>query len=331
MTRSGRSGAGDDVAHADRIRSPRETARVHRVRVSAILVLLCGLCAWTACSGAGTQIADPSPDDGVRIASFDFVESELLAELYAQVLEAADIPVIRLGVVGPREIVAPALELDRVDLVPEYLGTALRYFGDTADPDVVDSTQSSSRALQQLLTPRGLVVLDAAAAQNSNAIVVTSEFAAEGNIVTISDLTERSTELRLGGPVECPDRPLCLLGLSEVYGLEFAEFVPQQSVALTVEALRRDEIEVGVAFTTSPELDDDAFTVLDDDRGLQPSENVVPMIRRSALDRWGPQLDNALNAFSATLTTDQLRAMNRRVADETSPAEIAAAWLADNT
>ena len=264
----------------------------------------------------------------MRIASFDFAESELLAELYAQVLDAIGVPVIRLGVVGPREIVAPSLELDRIDLVPEYLGTAIRFFGDTTDPDGVDSTQASTGALQRLLDPRGLVALDAAAAQNSNAIFVTSEFAAEGNIVTISDLASRASALRFGGPVECPDRPLCLLGLEEVYGLEFAEFVPQRSVAFTAEALRRDEIDVGLAFTTSPVLDDDTYTVLEDDRRLQPSENIVPVIRRSALDRWGPEVGQALNDLSALLTTRDLRAMNRRVADGASVAEVASSWRA---
>ncbi len=265
----------------------------------------------------------------MRIASFDFAESEVLAELYAQVLDAAGVPVIRLGVVGPREVVAPSLELDRIDLVPEYLGTAMRFFGDTSDPEGVDSTQASTGELQRLLTPRGLLALDAAAAQNSNAIVVTSEFAMEGNIVTISDLASRATALRFGGPVECPDRPLCLLGLAEVYGLEFAEFVPQRSVALTAEALRRAEIDVGLAFTTSPVLDDDTYTVLEDDRRLQPPENVVPVIRRSAFDRWGSEVGEALNDLSALLTTRDLRAMNRRVADGTSVAEVASSWLAD--
>ena len=264
----------------------------------------------------------------MRVASFDFAESELLAELYAQVLDAAGVPVIRLGVVGPREIVAPSLELDRIDLVPEYLGTAIRFFADTNDSADVDSTQASTGGLQRVLTPRGLVALDAAAAQNSNAIVVTSEFAREGDIVTIGDLASRAPTLRFGGPVECPDRPLCLLGLVDVYGVEFAEFVPQRSVALTAEALRRDEIDVGLVFTTSPVLDDDTLTVLEDDLRLQPSENVVPVIRRSALDRWGAEVSQALNGLSALLTTRDLRAMNRRVADGAGIAEVVASWRA---
>jgi osmoprotectant transport system substrate-binding protein len=297
------------------------------LRASTTLLVLILVCA--ACGRSSNDVAEPGAEDGVRIASFDFAESGLLAELYAQVLDAAGVPVIRLGVVGPREIVAPSLELDRLDLVPEYLGTAIRFFGDTTDSEGVDSTQASTGALQRLLTPRGLVALDAADAQNSNAIVVTSEFAMEGDMVTISDLARQATTLRFGGPVECPDRPLCLLGLIEVYGLEFAEFVPQRSVALTAEALRRDEIEVGLAFMTSPVLDDDAFTVLEDDRRLQPSENVIPVIRRSALDRWGAEVGQALDGLSALLTTRDLRAMNRRVADGTGVAEVASSWLAD--
>lgn len=282
-----------------------------------------------ACAGASDDATGPTPDEGVRIASFDFAESELLAELYAQAIEAAGVPVIRLGAVGPREIVAPALELDRVDLVPEYLGTALQFFGATTRPRVSDSTLTSSRALQRLLTPLGLEALDAAGAQDSNAIVVTSAFAAEGNIVTISDLGPFADTVRFGGPVECPDRPLCLLGLGDVYGLEFSEFVPQRSVAVTVEALKRDEIDVGLAFTTSPELDDRAFVILTDDQGLQPPENVIPVARESALDRWGPSVRTALNDLSAGLTTADLRTMNRRVSEESSITEVAASWLAE--
>lgn len=318
------AGVAVDVTHAGCSRSACKTRRMRGLRAPTTLLVL--ILIGAACGRSSTDGAEPRPEDGVRIASFDFAESELLAELYAQVLDAAGVPVIRLGVIGPREVVAPALELGRIDLVPEYLGTAIRYFGDTTDPEGVDSTQASTGVLQRLLTPRTLVALDAAAAQNSNAIVVRTEFAAEGDIVTISDLASRATTLRFGGPVECPDRPLCLLGLSEVYGIEFAEFVPQRSVALTAEALRRAEIDVGLAFTTSPALDDDTYTVLEDDRHLQPPENVIPVIRRSALDRWGAEVGEALNDLSARLTSRDLRSMNRSVADGARVAEVASSW-----
>lgn len=292
---------------------------------AVLVVVACG-----ACAGSSAEIDD---DVGVRIASFDFAESEVLAELYAQRLEAVRIPVVRLGVVGPREVVAPALELDRIDLVAEYLGTAQSFFaaaaGATGDePAVIGTTTASRRTLGQLIEPRGLVVLEPAAAQNSNAIIMLAERAAAGAFVTIGDLRGAAGDLRLGGPTECPERPLCLIGLRDVYGVEFGEFVPMRSVELTAEALRRDEIDVGVAFTTSPVLDDDDLVVLEDDLHLQPPEHVVPVVRREAVERWGQRLVDALDSVSAALTTSDLRSMNRLVAAGRNAADVAESWLA---
>ncbi len=277
----------------------------------------------TACSGNTGDSSGPVPADGMRIASFDFPESELLAELYAQALEEGGVPVVRLGPVGPREIVAPALELDRVDLVPEYLGTALRFFGASTTPS--DSTASEAD-LGDLLAGRGLIALDAASAQDANAIITTRGIASELGLVSISDLSAHAATLRFGGPVECPDRPLCLQGLRDLYGLQFASFVSQGSLAVTAEALRRDEIDVGLMFTTATELADPELVALLDDLGLQPAENVIPLLSQSALDRWGSPATEALNAVSA-LTTDELREMNRLVGDGAPVAEVVSAWL----
>jgi len=285
---------------------------------------LVGLLVSAACSDSDDESSGPVAADGVRIASFDFAESQLLAELYGQVIEANDLPVVRMGSIGPREVVAPSLEVDRIDLVPEYLGTALQFFGSpTTDPD----TTTSKAALADLVAGRGLAALDAAAAQDANAVVVTRELAADLDLARISDLSAYAADLRFGGPVECPDRPLCLVGLVEVYGLSFAEFVPQRSLAVTAEALRRDEIDVGLMFTTAPQLDETEFVELDDDLGLQPAENVIPLVRESALDRWGPGVAAALDGLSAVLTTDELREMNRLVDDGTEIAAVASSWL----
>ena len=193
----------------------------------------------------------PSASDGLRIASFDFAESVLLAEMYAQVIESTGIPVVRLGAIGPREIIAPALELDQIDLVPEYLGTALQYAGaPEPDPD----TDSALAELDARLSQRGLTALDAAAAQDKNVFAVTAELADEHELENISDLSPLAAELRFGGPPECPDRPFCLAGLESVYGLRFAEFVPHRSLRFTAEALRREEIDVGLMFSTASAL-----------------------------------------------------------------------------
>ena len=282
-----------------------------------MLVGALALVSLVACGGSGESSA-PTLDAGVRIASFDFAESELLAELYAALLEDAGVSVVRLGPIGPREVLAPALESGVVDIVPEYVGTASGYFG--AVPASID-------ALRDAVAPRGLTVLSPASAENVNVVVVTRETAEAGGYLLVSDLADAASTSVFGGPVECPERPLCLLGLRETYGLEFAEFVPQRSLADTAEALRRGEIDVGLMFSTAAELSPDEFVSLRDDRMLQPPENVVPIVRSAALDQWGSAVPDALEQLSLRLTTAQLRLLNRAVADGRPATAVAADWL----
>jgi osmoprotectant transport system substrate-binding protein len=279
----------------------------------------------SACGGNDTAAPPPEPAVAIRVASFDFPESVLLAEMYAQVIESTGAPVIRLGAVGPREILAPALEQDRIDLVPEYLGTARQYAGAT---NVDADTASALADLNDRLADRGLTALEAAPAQDKNVFAITAEFAEQEGLEKISDLAGLAAELRFGGTPECPDRPLCLAGLRDVYGLEFAEFVPQRSLQFTAEALRREEIDVGLLFSTAAALVTFDLVVLDDDRLMQPAENIVPVIRADALARWGPEVAEALNAMSRKLTTRELRILNVQVANEVPVEIVARDWLA---
>lgn len=293
------------------------TRRFRRGLVAAVVTL-------AGCGGGSGPSAVPEAVDGIRIASFDFAESVLLAELYAQIIESTGIPVVRLGAIGPREIIAPALESGHIDLVPEYLGTALQFAG-AARPD--PDTDSALAALEQRLARRGLTALDAAAAQDQNVFAVTSELAERYGLEDISHLAPLASQLRFGGTPECPDRPLCLAGLESVYGLRFAEFVPQRSLAFTAEALRRKEIDVGLMFSTASALVAFDLVVLRDDRMMQPAENVVPVVRVDALDRWGPDVADRLNALAARLTTVELRILNVRVDNEESVERVARDWL----
>jgi osmoprotectant transport system substrate-binding protein len=280
-------------------------------------VLVVGVASLAACGGDDDD-TDAAPE-GIRVAAFDFAESELLAEIYAQALEAHGLPVDRLGSIGPREIVAPALQAAEIDVVPEYLGTAADHYG-------ADGQDLAS--LRAAVEPLGLAALEPADAVDVNVFVVTAETARAEDLVRLSDLTDFAPTARFGGPVECPERPLCLLGLRDTYGLEFAEFVPQSSLVLTAAALRRGEIDVGVLFSSSAALDEDDFVVLVDDRGLQPAENVVPLVRRVVLEDPGPAVGDALDEVSAALTTDELRALNRRVERGEPLEDVAASWLA---
>jgi osmoprotectant transport system substrate-binding protein len=299
-----------------RARRPGSLARI----ATALVVL-------AACGGAGHETPS-APDEGVAVASFNFPESRLVAEIYAQALEDEGIPLRRELDLGPRELVLPALRQGRVDIVPEYLGTALTAAApavtvDRSDPDAV------SRALAEAIEPWDLRVLSYADAQNQNGLVVTRATAERLALRTTSDLGRVARRLTLGGPPECPSRRYCLEGLADVYGLRFAAFVPLAGQSYVRQALEDYVIEVGVLFTTDGILAGDDLVLLDDDRGLQPAENLVPMVRSDILEAAdGRRVTAALDEVSQRLTTANLRFLNWRVSVAgNDPASEARGWL----
>jgi osmoprotectant transport system substrate-binding protein len=282
--------------------------------------------AVSACtSSAPVDAARPGT---VRVASFDFAESELLAAVYGGALANRGIDVdLALGV-GPREFVDPALASGLVDVVPEYAGTAVEFLRATEDVDAGDAA-ATHRALVAAAGRIGATALAPAAAQDANTVVVSRATADRYDLETVSDLVPVAGRMVFGGPPECPQRPLCLLGLERVYGLRFGEFVALDvGGPVTVQALQTGDIDVGALFTTDPVLDGPDFVELRDDRQLQPAENVTPLVRNDVIDRHGPRLVAALDAVSRRLTTSELRELNERAAREPDAlARIANEWL----
>jgi osmoprotectant transport system substrate-binding protein len=290
--------------------------------VLAVVVLVAGGC---------TPAAEPPPPKDPRrpmitVTSFDFPESETLAELYGQLLRQHGYPVEVVARLGPREIVQPALEQGRVDLVLGYLGSTLNYLYEkrvaTADP------QATHARLTQALTSRGIRVLAYAKAEDRNGFVVTGDLARRRQLERISDLAPIAHQLTFGGPPECPDRPLCLKGLQDVYGLQFARFEAMPSRTTTADALETGEIALGMLETTNGNLADRDLVQLTDDRRLQPAENIAPMMRTETVTAYGPTLVRVINNLTAQLNTQDLIKMNQRVElERAKPAVVAADWL----
>jgi osmoprotectant transport system substrate-binding protein len=290
-----------------------------------LLVVLAALC-----TGCDRGQAPPPPEDPrrptIRLASFDFPESELLAQLYGQALSRHGFPVEQVVQLGAREVVVPALEQGRVDMVPEYLGSALNFLNDRDRVATSDPALTHAR-LEQAFAPRGVSVLAFAPAQDRNAFVVSGDLARRNGMEKLSDLAPMAGRLAIGGPPECPQRPLCLRGLQELYKLRFARFEPMPSRAVTAAALETGEIDVGMIETTDPSLVGADLVQLADDRSLQPADNVVPVVRREVLDAYGPPLVRLLNAVSAQLTTAELRRLNLQVAKGQVASHAAEGWL----
>jgi osmoprotectant transport system substrate-binding protein len=300
--------------------------RAPRAAAPPILLLVLVLLA----TGCDRGQAPPAPEDPrrptIQLASFDFPESEILGELYGQALRQHGIPVEPVVQLGAREVVAPALEQGKVDMVPEYLGSALNFLNDrdrvaTADPGLTHAR------LEQAFAPRGVSVLAFAPAQDRNGFVVTGELARRRGLEQLSDLAPLAGQLTFGGPPECPQRPLCLKGLQDLYGLHFARFEAMPSRAVTAAALETGEIDVGMIDTTDPNLIEADLVQLADDKRLQPADNVVPVLRREVVDAYGPPLVRLLNAVSAQLTTVELTQLNLQVAKGQPAADAVDAWL----
>lgn len=201
------------------------------------------------------------PGGAVVVGAANFPESEILAELYRIALTTAGFEV-RVQTIGNRELYATELQQGRIQVVPEYVGTLTEFLNAQvhgADPEPLASSElePTMTALRDLGEEVGLVFGQPAAAANQNAFAVTREFADTNQVSTLSELAERCSgaETLLGGPPECPQRPFCLPGLTEVYGLRVGPFSSYDSGGpLTKEALRRGEISVGLVFSTDGDL-----------------------------------------------------------------------------
>jgi osmoprotectant transport system substrate-binding protein len=299
----------------------RPMRRIFRNRaVGAILALAV---VATACGSGDSTEGDP-----ITVASFNFNESVIVAEIYAQGLERAGYSVDRSMNLGNREVVKPALEEGEIDLVPEYVGTILSFLGGSPTSDA----EATWEEAKTLFEETGVTLLAYSPAEDKNAYVVTAETASEHGLTTISDLAPVASELAFGGPPECPEREFCLQGLETVYGLEFAEFVPLDAAGpITIAALEGGDVDLALLFSSQGVIADKGWVVLEDDMGLQPAENLVPAIRTEVVDEYGEDLTALLGEISEQIVQAELIEMNKRAdIDGEDPAVIAGEWLDDH-
>ncbi len=304
------------------------------VLAAALTVVGLGLAACSSSSGGSSSSTSPSAGGPVVVAAFNFGESQLLANMYAQVLDKAGYQAT-VKSIGAREVVEPALEKGSagggVDVVPEYLATFTEFLnkkvnGADAAAKASGDVQATLTAAQALAGPRGLTVLQPSQAADQNAFAVTKDFATKNNLTTLSDLAGYTGPLVLGGPPECPQRPYCQPGLEQTYGLKFTGFKSLDAGGpLTKKALQQGQIQIGLVFSSDGGIDAFGLKVLTDDKHLQNADNVVAVVNTKVAS---DALTAALNGVAAALTTDELIAMNKQVdIDGADPAKVATDWL----
>jgi len=278
-----------------------------------------------ALSGCATgDPLDPGTDGGstdtIVIGSQAYYSNEIIAEIYAQALEAEGFTVERKFQIGQRDAYLPSLESGEVDLFPEYSGNLLQFYS----PDTTATTSDDVYAELQEVLPEGLVVLDQSSATDQDSYNVTAAFAEENNLTSLVDLATVSVPLTLGGPAELLERPYGPKGLLEKYNVEVAF---EATGDTTVADLLAGTVNIANVYSADPRIEtDDLVTLLDPD-GLFLASNVVPLANADIADEIAP----VINAVSAALTPEGLVALNvQSQVDELSSADIATKWLEAN-
>jgi osmoprotectant transport system substrate-binding protein len=304
----------------------RPTARLVR---PAALVLLCSVS--VACDsfglGSSSQVPARSDDTIVVGVSGAFAENQLVAEMYAQVLEEAGYTVQRELDLRSRESSQNALESGRIDVKPEYLSSLLLFMDRNAQAS--EDPGEVAEQLRRLLRSRGITLLTPSPAEDTNQFVANAETAERYDLTTMSSLAPVADQLTLGAPAECPQRAFCLPGLKDVYGIVFNDFQPLDvGGPQTIAALANDEVQIALLFSTDPRISERNFVPLVDDRHLQNAENITPVIRS---DKLNGEIRALLDAVSARLSSENVTDLVGQVVIEGQDvATVARRFLTEN-
>ena len=296
------------------------------IALAALMMLLLSACGSSNPLGGGEISGDLK---SIKVGSADFPESNIIAEIYAQALEANGFEISRQFGIGSRETYIPAVQDHSIDLIPEYTGNLLQYFD--KENEVTDP-QAVLLALYDKI-PGDLSILTPSPANDQDTVAVTSETAQRWNLKTIGDLARYSPEVKFGGPSEFISRAEGLPGLKAKYGLDVppANFVSISDGGgpATVRALVDGTVTAADIFSTSPAIPQNKLVVLEDPKNNFLAANVVPLV---ASQKMSKQLKSVLNAVSAKLTTEALIEMNTATSGNggMDPDEAAQKWVQDN-
>lgn len=294
---------------------------------AALAVTALGV-ALSGCGGDPTSEDTKSDSGTITVGSAGFPESEILAEIYGQALEAKGLTVKQKPSIGEREVYFKALKDGSIDLIPDYTGNLLSYL----DPETTATSAEDVEAALGDALPSDLKVLAASKAENKDSYNVTPEFAADNDLKTIGDLA-KIKGLKLGGPPPLAERTYGIPGLEKVYGITGIEFTPIKDGGgpNTLAALLDGKVDVADIFTTTPSIADNNLVTLEDPKTLIAAQNVVPLISSKKMKI--NKVESVLDAVSATLTTQDLVDLNRKNQgpDKTAPATLAKQWLTEKS
>ncbi|MFJ7945199.1 ABC transporter substrate-binding protein [Streptomyces sp. NPDC096354] len=308
-----------------------------RRTVPVILMLLAG----TACAPGPAlenqrDITGPPGDSRhLTIGSAGFTESDLLAQMYALLLDRAGYSTEVISA-NDREIYEPALESGRIDVVPEYAATFADWLnakmnGADATPVGSPDRDTTMKALRALVGPRGLTVLDPGRAAARHAFAVAAPYAARHRLKTLSDLGRSGLPVRLAAGDTCARRSYCAAGLKKTYGIDITAVDPKGvGTTRAKQAVQSGRDQMVLTTTTDATLDNFGLVLLADDKHLQNADHLVPVVSRSQAG--SALVRDALAGLNTVLTTSDLAGMNEQVDSwRRLPEDVARNYLESKT
>ena len=280
-------------------------------------------------AASGSQTAEKPT---VKVGSAGFYEAAVVAEMYAQALEAKGYTVERTLEIGERPAVHAAMDAGDINLIPDYLGglagQGLGIEELAADP------QEALDNMQEALAEKGWVTFGFSPGTDADGFAVRAETAQEFGLTTMSDVAEVADQLTWGVAEGCPDNPVCGPGLKEVYGIDLdqldVETLEPCGTAI-IDALNNDVIDVAQVCTTQPDIVQSNLTLLQDDKSLQPAQNITAVATKELADAAPADFAETLEAVNTALTTEALTQLGVEITvNQTSLADAAQAFLEEN-
>ncbi|WP_374207810.1 ABC transporter substrate-binding protein [Streptomyces sp. XM4193] len=296
--------------------------------VVALAVVLGG------CAGQSLEESGGGGEGSLVVGSAGFSESEIMAQLYAQLLSDAGYST-RVQRLANRELYEPALEKGEIDVVPEYAATLAEFLNakvngaEAAEKKPVASADPDAtvKALAKLAEPRGISVLAAGDAVNQNAFAVTEDFAKKHGLKTLTDVGEKGLRIKLAAGDECAERPFCQPGLESRYDIDVTRLDPKGvGTVQAKQSVQNGNNDMVLTTTTDASMEEFDLVLLEDDKDLQNADNVLPVVNtKDAGDR---RITDALDKLTRVLTTEDLIELNRKVDSERQkPDDVAEEYL----
>ena len=298
------------------------------MRLSRTLALGASMLALAVVAGACSTGGGSKPT--VKVGSDGFEEAKVMAEAYAQVLEANGYTVDRAGIgLGGRKVTAPALESGQIDLKPEYIGSGLAYYDATKPTGDPSHNQSE---LQTILNGKGggITVLAFTPAQDQNAFVVRKDTADSLKLTKMSDVAAVQGKLKLGLATDCPTNPVCGKALKDAYGIDTSAATLLDACSTPMaDALKSKTIDLGELCSTQPDIIVNNFVLLQDDKQTQPADNIAPLVRNDFLAKTDKTaFSKLLNDLSAKIDTKTLADLYKQVSvDKKDTKDVVSTFL----